>query len=223
MLPLNSEFLASQVDIHGPAPSGTRRDPVERYVEMCRSNELVPHPLETRIITLLRDADNDLDEFRGSLRRWYAEAMARVTGRFKRMALVWVFFAALIICALFNLNAINLFSTLMASPELRAAGVAAAQVVGTKPGGVEALAQKVEFTEAYRTCVDGTEEPKPPQPGLELLSAGCQATLLKSLWRDSRRLNLVETSFRSSASQITRDEGRGLCEEDPAFAKPVPG
>lgn len=216
MPPLNSDFLGSQVDIHGPAPSGTRRDPVERYVEMCRSNELVPHPLETRIITLLRDADNDLDEFRGGLRRWYAEAMARVTGRFKRTALVYVFFVALIICTLFNLNAINLFSALMASPELRAAGVAAAQVVGTKPGGVEALAQKVEFTEAYRSCVDEAAEPEAPKPDLELLGAACQARLLKALWRDSRRLNLVETFVSeqppSSLEQIKKV--RGLCEDE---------
>jgi hypothetical protein len=103
----------------------------------------------------------------------------------------------------------------MASPELRAAGVAAAQVVGTQPGGVEALAQKVEFTQAYRTCVDGSDEPKPPEPPLKPLEARCQVTLLKALWRDSRRLNLVETFVSeqppSRIEQVTKV--RGLCEE----------
>ncbi|HEX8222810.1 MAG TPA: hypothetical protein VF605_03225 [Allosphingosinicella sp.] len=179
-LPLNEEFLDSRVDIHSGPGGG---DPAERYVEMCRANELVPHPLETRIITLLRDADNDLDEFRGGLRRWYAEAMARVTGRFKRTALVYVFFVALVICTLFNLNAINLFSALMASPELRRAGVAAAQVVGTRPGGIEALSQKIDFAQA--TCV--TTAP-PLQPD-------CARRLLRALWRDSTKLNEVDSLF----------------------------
>ena len=72
-------------------------------------------------------------------------------------------------------------------------GVAAAQVVGTKPGGVEALAQKVEFKETYRSCVDPAPEPKAPKANLEPLDPSCQASLLSALWRDSRKLNLIWT------------------------------
>jgi len=216
MPPLNPQFLASQVDIHAPVPSGTRRDPAERYVEMCRSNDLIPHPLETRIITLLRDADNDLDEFRGGLRRWYAEAMARVTGRFKRMALIWVFVVALIICTLFNLNAINLFSALMASPELRAAGVAASQVVGTRPGGIEALSQKMAFTQVY-PCV--------PTEGLP--DYDCQRRLLSSLWRDSRKVSSLADLFpeedpkKEIPAKDQVAQVQGLCIADSTLCTPT--
>jgi hypothetical protein len=197
---LNPDFLASRVDIHG---GPVRGHPAERYVEMCRANELVPHPLETRIITLLRDADNDLDDFRSGLRRWYAEAMARVTGRFKRTALIWVFFVALIVCTLFNLNAINLFSALMASPELRAAGVAASQAVGTRPGGIEALGQKAAYSSAY-ACVDPRETPQRPVPNNVLKNPVCKARLLGALWRDSRKANAVDALFSNDGAIIPR-------------------
>lgn len=227
-IPLNSDFLDSRVDIHGPRGADGRGDPAERYIEMCRANELVPHPLETRIVTLLRDADSDLDEFRGGLRRWYAEAMARVTGRFKRTALVWVFVVALIICGLFNLNAINLFNALMKSPELRAAGVNASQAIGTKPGGIEALGQKWEFSEIYRRCAAPKAGAQPvariqPQPAVQapppaqppaaaappaaaqppaiqpLPDKKCRLDLLNSLWRDSRQSNPVGSLFTAEA------------------------
>jgi hypothetical protein len=210
-LGLNDEFLDSRVDIHGPSGAAGRGDPAERYIEMCRANELVPHPLETRIVTLLRDADSDLDEFRGGLRRWYSEAMARVTGRFKRTALVWVFVVALAICGLFNLNAINLFSALMKSPELRAAGVEASRAIGTKPGGIEALTQKVEFSDVYQRCAApkpaatpaAEQPPAVAQPAAVSTPAAsrpmpdeeCRLDLLNSLWRDSRKFNPVKSLF----------------------------
>jgi hypothetical protein len=191
-LPFKPEFLGGPVDIHSratstpvppampggavppPPPNPPPSDPVARYVWMCRKNELLPHPLETRIVTLLRDADGDMDEFRTGLRRWYAEAMNRVTSRFKRTALICVFFIALALCAAFNLNAIGLFSALVSNPELRATGVQAARAMGSDPRDIGTLGQKLAFYQAYDRADCG---PKLAQ------SRDCRERLLGRLWR----------------------------------------
>lgn len=75
----------------------------------CR-NRLVPSGLRTRMVALIQDAEDDIDRLRASLARWYSETMERVTGRFKRRALFYIFLVALVICLLFNIDSVkNLF------------------------------------------------------------------------------------------------------------------
>lgn len=127
-------------------------DPSDRYFHACSCNDLVPHELETRIVTLLRDADGDVEEFRAGLKRWYAEAMERVTGRFKRAALIMLFAVALLICAAFNLNALTILDGLIGNPELRGLGVQASRAIGDNPRGMAALGQKLQFQDIAGKC-----------------------------------------------------------------------
>jgi hypothetical protein len=106
-------FLAGQVDLNDPDDPS---DPARKMADMCRRNKLITHPFETRINAVLRDREWDIDEFRAGLRFWYAEAMSRVTGRFSRAALIGVFLVALMICLIFQINALTLFSELLTHP-----------------------------------------------------------------------------------------------------------
>jgi hypothetical protein len=151
-------------------------DAADRYFQACSCNDLVPHELETRIVTLLRDADGDLEEFRAGLKRWYAEAMERVTGRFKRTALLMLFIVALIICAAFNLNALTIIDGLIGNPELRGLGMQASRAIGDNPRGMAALSQKLQFQYVGAKCTP--EKPGPDTPDCDPYE------MLKALWVD---------------------------------------
>jgi hypothetical protein len=174
-------FLSSLVEVYSWPPPREMTLP-DRFKRVLRGNELIPHPLEARILTLLQDADGDMEEFRAGLRRWYAEAMNRVTSRFRRGAMIGVFVVALAIAIGFNLNSIKLLGALMANPELRAAGVAASRAIAPESGGVEALSQKVAFSAEYAKCA---------KPG-GIPAKECRPQLLRRLWRDSGTDNATD-------------------------------
>ena len=60
-------------------------------------------------MAILDDSEGDIDRMRESLARWYSEMMERVTGRFKRRALIYLFVVAFTICAGFNIDSISDF------------------------------------------------------------------------------------------------------------------
>ncbi|MEA3032693.1 MAG: hypothetical protein QOH86_709 [Sphingomonadales bacterium] len=93
-------------------------DGFRSLVDIWRKNKLVPRSFCSRIVALLGDSENDLDRFRAGAARWYNEAMDRLTGRFKRNALIWAAVVALAFCTFLNVNSITLFSSVFANSGL---------------------------------------------------------------------------------------------------------
>jgi hypothetical protein len=87
----------------------------------------VDERLKKVLLSLAREARNDIDEFRRGIERWYDEHMARVSGWYKRHTR-WISLGiALVIVLVLNLNGVRIASALYLDEPLRAAVVAAAQ------------------------------------------------------------------------------------------------
>jgi hypothetical protein len=158
-------FLQSPVSVHGRGPVPT--DHLELLRNIWCHNNLFPPGLRTRLIALLEDAEGDIDRLRASLSRWYGEMMDRVTGRFKRTALAWVFVTALGLCLLLNVDAIRIYEQAFANAQAsddRAPGE-------PKRGGEAELAAR--FQKATKSC-------QAPETG----TSRCAVFLLEGLWRD---------------------------------------
>ena len=102
-------FRQGPVNIHHADPSGGNLLGRLRY--SWRTNRLVPG---SRSVAdhgdPRRSSEGDIDRMRESLARWYSEMMERVTGRFKRRALIYLFVVAFTICAGFNIDLNSRFS-----------------------------------------------------------------------------------------------------------------
>ena len=98
-----------------------------RFSQIENSVARLPEgPARQSLITLLIDAQGDLDKLRNSIAKWFDEAMDRVSGSYKRFShyLLLAFgFAAAVI---FNIDSIHIASTLWREPSMRAMVVASA-------------------------------------------------------------------------------------------------
>lgn len=202
-------FLRSNV--MQPAGAAGGKTAIQNFRALCHANALVPHGFETRVVTLLHDAEQDIDEFRKGLARWYAEAMARVTGRFKRTSMICLFFIALGISAAFNLNTFRLLGLLMHNPQLRAEGVQAGSALGNGPEDIDVLLQKDRFARVYEAQVktpDGCKEK-------------CLRALFPLLWRNPRAPDIGELVKPKLKPEDGVAKLQDLCRTDMANCKPV--
>lgn len=66
---------------------------------------------------LLRDADNELDQFKGNIEKWYNDVMDRASGWYKRYTqkiLIWV---GILIALVFNADTFSIYERLASDPE----------------------------------------------------------------------------------------------------------
>lgn len=187
----DKDFRESPVNIHADPPnSGAGGIPsappvqipaemLDRLARVWGKNKIVPAALRTRMMALIQDAEGDIDRLRANVARWYAETMDRVTGRFKRKALLYVSFVAFAICLLFNVNAIGIFSSIVENSDRRAS-IERAMAAGGTTEETATLAAKEQFAAAVKDC-------GPSRPA----SDACLIDILRSLWRSPEHPNLV--------------------------------
>lgn len=66
---------------------------------------------------LLRDADNELDQFKGNIEKWYNDVMDRASGWYKRYTqkiLIWV---GILIALVFNADTFSIYQRLASDPD----------------------------------------------------------------------------------------------------------
>ncbi len=81
----------------------------------------------TRLLSLVSQAEGDIEKLRTSIEQWYDDHMARVSGWYKRHVR-WISLGlALLFAAFFNLNAIEIGRTLYSDEAVRAQVVEQAQ------------------------------------------------------------------------------------------------
>ena len=83
--------------------------------------------MKSALLTLLNDAQNDLDKFRAGVEGWFNSTMDRVSGWYKRRAHVIIFVCAFVIAVAMNVNSISLAQDLWTNQAKREALVGAAQ------------------------------------------------------------------------------------------------
>jgi hypothetical protein len=130
-------------------------------------------PLAQVVLALAPDADGDPERLGAALAQWYADAMDRLAGAYKRRAGLWAFGFAAMTAAALNIDTMRLISAL-AQDSVQGAGRAAASLpIGWGDGaavGLDAL----------------------PLAVLGWLLTGLAASLFSSLWFDvlGRLVNL---------------------------------
>jgi hypothetical protein len=89
--------------------------------------KLANEELKTALLTLIDEANGDLERARANIERWYDDAMDRVSGWYKRRAGFTVLVLGMVIAAAINADTINLATALARDGALRSAVVAAAE------------------------------------------------------------------------------------------------
>lgn len=79
-------------------------------------DELPDEDLRNVLNQLLRDSDNELDQFKLNIQKWYNDVMDRASGWYKRYAqkiLIWV---GVLIALVFNADTFSIYSRLASDP-----------------------------------------------------------------------------------------------------------
>ncbi len=97
----------------------------------------IPAGVKYRLLTLVREADNDAIRFRNQLEKWFDDTMARVSGWYKRQTQWVLLIIAVLVTVALNANSLTMGQQLYKDPTVRAAVVAQAsstQLTGQTQG-----------------------------------------------------------------------------------------
>jgi hypothetical protein len=90
------------------------------FIQLRSAIETIPDPqLRTAMLSMVSRA-RDLQQFQDMLAGWFDNAMARMSGAYKRKQMLISLLIALLLSILFNIDSIHLFRTLWQEPALAA-------------------------------------------------------------------------------------------------------
>ena len=90
------------------------------FVQLAGAIETIPDPQVKQVMRGLYGRARDLQHFQDMLAAWFDNAMARMSGAYKRRQLLISLLLALLLAILFNIDSIHLFRTLWQQPTLAA-------------------------------------------------------------------------------------------------------
>jgi hypothetical protein len=106
------------------------------YAQLGRDIDAIPDPQVKRALqSIYQQAGGDLARLQAGIAGWFDTAMERVSGAYKRKALMVSLALSLLLAILFNIDSIHLFRTLWQQPAL----AAQFSVEALEKGGVDAL------------------------------------------------------------------------------------
>lgn len=177
------DFLDTPVAAHVGWQDGSEEDQMTRLENCWTDNRIVPDRLRARIISLMREAEGDIDSFRTATARWYREEMDRLSGRFQRKSMLKAFGVALVVCLLLNVDMLAIGDGLLADlrPDAPAPAEGAA-TAGQRPAEGTATVSAHVFRPIWKVPYAG-----PAQTVLTLLGiliAAALAALGAPFWYD---------------------------------------
>ncbi len=90
------------------------------FAQLGNAIETIPDPQVRQVMRGLYGRARDLQQFQDMLAGWFDNAMARMSGTYKRRQLLISLLLALLLAILFNIDSIHLFRTLWQQPGLAA-------------------------------------------------------------------------------------------------------
>jgi hypothetical protein len=90
------------------------------FAQLANAIETIPDPQVRQVMRGLYGRARDLQQFQDMLAGWFDNAMARMSGTYKRRQLLISLLLALLLAILFNIDSIHLFRTLWQQPSLTA-------------------------------------------------------------------------------------------------------
>lgn len=90
------------------------------FIQLAGAIEAIPDPQVEQAMRGLYGRARDLQQFQDMLAGWFDNAMARMSGTYKRRQMLISLLLALLLAILFNIDSIHLFRTLWQQPALAA-------------------------------------------------------------------------------------------------------
>jgi len=90
------------------------------FAQLGGAIDTIPDPQVRQAMRGLYDRARDLQQFQDMLAGWFDNAMARMSGTYKRRQMLISLLVALLLAILFNIDSIHLFRTLWQQPALAA-------------------------------------------------------------------------------------------------------
>jgi hypothetical protein len=90
------------------------------FAQLGNAIETIPDPQVRQVMRGLYGRARDLQQFQDMLAGWFDNAMARMSGTYKRRQMLISLLLALLLAILFNIDSIHLFRTLWQQPALAA-------------------------------------------------------------------------------------------------------
>jgi hypothetical protein len=90
------------------------------FAQLGNAIETIPDPQVRQVMRGLYGRARDLQQFQDMLAGWFDNAMARMSGAYKRRQMLISLLLALLLAILFNIDSIHLFRTLWQQPALAA-------------------------------------------------------------------------------------------------------
>jgi hypothetical protein len=128
-------------DVYVTSKDGTPRENKDVIRETREAIEGlgIPAGIKRRLLTILDTARGDVDAFRLGLEAWFDDAMARVSGWYKRKAQLIILAVAIVVTVALNANTITIGERLWRDPSLRATVVQQAGAAAGTAQGATAL------------------------------------------------------------------------------------
>jgi hypothetical protein len=216
-------FAAALMDTIAPPPQPNQsRD----LVQAARDNiDQIPNgPVREALQTLADDTRSGIDDFRTAIEGWYDDTMDRVSGWYKRRIQTILIVIGIALAIAFNVDAVQIGSTLWSNDAVRAGVVAQAEKAadqspaGDPAGQIEAGAKTIQDLQALKLPIGwsdaGNDSADPRKlPGdafgwlgklLGILISGFAVSLGAPFWFDLMGRAL---SLRSSGKPATTGGG----------------
>ena len=103
--------------------------------------------LKTVLLTLIGDAEKDIEQLHSNIEMWFNNAMERVTSWYKSMAQVITFCVALVVAVASNADTIDITKALSNNPALRQALVAQAEEYAKRESPADTVKLRATVTQ----------------------------------------------------------------------------
>lgn len=124
-------FAEAVIDLVVPDAAGQ----TTMSVIQANAAALPDSPLRQSLLALVKNAGDDIGQFRASIERWYDDHMDRVSGWYKRHAAVITLAVGAVLVILLNLNAVTIGRTLYTQSAVSTAVSAVAAKTTSCPAG----------------------------------------------------------------------------------------
>jgi hypothetical protein len=184
------------------------------FAQLAGAIEAIPDPQVKQVMRGLYGRARDLQHFQDMLAGWFDNAMARMSGAYKRRQLLISLLLALLVAILFNIDSIHLFRTLWQQPTL-AAHLHDMQGVGTQGAPTPGALNPALFDAMMALPIGWTHFPPVAGADFALQVAGWLVTASTALFGAPFWFDLMQ--------RVVRMRSTGVRPEDVPLALRVEG
>jgi hypothetical protein len=130
-------------------PEADSETNLEKLRRQLKKQDFVPKEVKESLLSIMKDADGDVKEFRLGVEGWYDSLMDRVSGWYGRKVRWWLVLWGLLLAIALNIDVVAITDGLWTNETVREAVVAAAvdREANGEPLSAEAIAEEIQSLE----------------------------------------------------------------------------